>query len=273
MGDGRSHGIPRVANVVSIRSKLVAGSAEQRTARRGDRCQGDTIFSGLGGHPASRSRLVRDSLRGSSGGLFAGTGAAEGAPRAIAAAPPPICCTARLVRLRPLPPGGSKPTPVARAGSPQAPAGGIPAHYAVESCCTRCTDARAAPALRPAFQRSLPVERCISQLAVERLRMAILPWASRLDEGRRHPQGLQPLPQQMGCQFGTVVAECVFDHYAVPVVERHHAIVQDVHGGHRDLLQVELGEARRAAGVDHRLHVDLVDALGRPHRVRCSGSA
>ena len=65
-----------------------------------------------------------------------------------------------------------------------------------------------------------------------------------------------------------VVGEEVFDLDAVLLVERQHAVVEDVDGRHRQLREVELAEGQRAVGVDDRLHVDPADTLDRPDEVR-----
>jgi hypothetical protein len=47
------------------------------------------------------------------------------------------------------------------------------------------------------------------------------------------------------------------------LVERQHAVVEQIARRHRHLRRVDLGEAERAEHVDNDLHVDLADPLER----------
>jgi hypothetical protein len=59
----------------------------------------------------------------------------------------------------------------------------------------------------------------------------------------------------------------VLDLDLMLLVEGQHAIVEHVHRRHGQLRQIQLAEAQRRVGIDHRLHVDLAHALDGAHEV------
>jgi len=58
----------------------------------------------------------------------------------------------------------------------------------------------------------LPLEQLVAQLAVEGLDVAVLPWASGLDEERPHAQLGQPCAHLFGGEFRPVIGADVLRH-------------------------------------------------------------
>src|SRR5271165_4135373 len=65
-------------------------------------------------------------------------------------------------------------------------------------------------------------------------------------------------------KFGSAIGEHALQGNVVLLVERDHAVVEQVGGGERGLAIVQLGEADFGVGVDEGLLVDAPDALERP---------
>ena len=61
-------------------------------------------------------------------------------------------------------------------------------------------------------QEQLPVQQLVTQLAVERFDVAVLPWAALGDEQRLHIGTLQPTTNRLGHELWTVVAANVLRH-------------------------------------------------------------
>jgi hypothetical protein len=56
------------------------------------------------------------------------------------------------------------------------------------------------------------VQQLVSQFAVEALHVAVIPWRSRLDGERLHPDPLEPFANPLGGELAAVVAADVVRH-------------------------------------------------------------